>query len=502
MARHRSKGQGTLFKRDGHGPWIASWYDHSGKRREASTRTTDRAAAERILSKHVADTALRRDGVIDARSDGYSAADRKSIANHLIDWRDSLLAKGVTARQVALLQTRVKVILDAVKATRPSDLSASAIQTAIGELSSGDDGWGLQTCQHYLRAVKQFARWMKRDGRTRDDVLSHLSGFNASTDKRYERRPLEADELTRLVDAAENAPTWRGMTGPDRAMAYRVAAGTGFRVNELRNLTKDSFRLGDDPPAIALRAAHSKRRRDDRQPIRDDLADILQGWLASKPDDRPVFSDMPEKTAMMIRLDLRRARAQWIREGVNQADRRERRESDCLAVEDSAGRLIDFHALRVTYITLLVRGGASVKVAQELARHSDPKLTLNTYTRLGMNDLSGALDALPAVSSKEPEREALRATGTLGKGPDDPQLYPQQLGRETVRSRANRRDGVSTVPQSRHHEIVNARKGESDIVPVSATPCDKAADRTRTDDLRFTKPLLYQLSYGGVAVQL
>ena len=24
-----------------------------------------------------------------------------------------------------------------------------------------------------------------------------------------------------------------------------------------------------------------------------------------------------------------------------------------------------------------------------------------------------------------------------------------------------------------------------------------AADRTRTDDLRFTKPLLYQLSYGG-----
>lgn len=25
-----------------------------------------------------------------------------------------------------------------------------------------------------------------------------------------------------------------------------------------------------------------------------------------------------------------------------------------------------------------------------------------------------------------------------------------------------------------------------------------AADRTRTDDLRFTKPLLYQLSYGGV----
>ncbi len=27
---------------------------------------------------------------------------------------------------------------------------------------------------------------------------------------------------------------------------------------------------------------------------------------------------------------------------------------------------------------------------------------------------------------------------------------------------------------------------------------DGASDRTRTDDLRFTKPLLYQLSYAGL----
>ncbi len=27
-----------------------------------------------------------------------------------------------------------------------------------------------------------------------------------------------------------------------------------------------------------------------------------------------------------------------------------------------------------------------------------------------------------------------------------------------------------------------------------------ATDQSRTDDLRFTKPLLYQLSYGGIAV--
>ena len=63
--RTRSKGTGSLFKRNGRGSWIATWYDHEGRRREHSTRTTDKAAAERILSKHVTDAALRREGVID-----------------------------------------------------------------------------------------------------------------------------------------------------------------------------------------------------------------------------------------------------------------------------------------------------------------------------------------------------------------------------------------------------------------------------------------------------
>jgi hypothetical protein len=39
--------------------------------------------------------------------------------------------------------------------------------------------------------------------------------------------------------------------------------------------------------------------------------------------------------------------------------------------------------------------------------------------------------------------------------------------------------------------------------PAAATRSqgkDGASDRTRTDDLRFTKPLLYQLSYAGLVV--
>ncbi len=71
---------------------------------------------------------------------------------------------------------------------------------------------------------------------------------------------------------------------------------------------------------------------------------------------------------------------------------------------DHNGRVVDFHALRATYITLLVKGGASMKATQELARHSDPSLTMNVYSRLGIHDLAGALDRLPSVTATELER--------------------------------------------------------------------------------------------------
>jgi len=57
-----------IYKRGGNdaqGPWYATWVDHAGKRHVKSTKTTDKATANRILAKYKADAALRREGVID-----------------------------------------------------------------------------------------------------------------------------------------------------------------------------------------------------------------------------------------------------------------------------------------------------------------------------------------------------------------------------------------------------------------------------------------------------
>ena len=44
----------------------------------------------------------------------------------------------------------------------------------------------------------------------------------------------------------------------------------------------------------------------------------------------------------------------------------------------------DFHCLRHTYVSLLVRSGVSIKVVQTLARHADPAMTLGIYTHVGV----------------------------------------------------------------------------------------------------------------------
>src|SRR5271166_5939336 len=87
-----------------------------------------------------------------------------------------------------------------------------------------------------------------------------------------------------------------------------------------------------------------------------------------------------------------------------------------IAPETDSG-VVDFHALRGTYITHLVNSGASVKTCQTLARHSTPVLTIGVYAKTSLHDLTGAVEALPDLTPSEPasEREYMQATGTDGQ---------------------------------------------------------------------------------------
>ncbi|MGZ3385796.1 MAG: tyrosine-type recombinase/integrase, partial [Isosphaeraceae bacterium] len=59
---------------------------------------------------------------------------------------------------------------------------------------------------------------------------------------------------------------------------------------------------------------------------------------------------------------------------------------------ESDSGIVDFHALRGTYISHLVSSGASVKTCQTLARHSSPVLTIGIYAKASLHDIAGAVE--------------------------------------------------------------------------------------------------------------
>src|SRR4051794_19048437 len=339
MASFRKKGK----------VWYYRYVDAEGVKRERRG-CPDRRVTEEMARAAETEAAKVRDHLIDPKAEAYRRHEARPLAEHLSEWRAGMLAKGRKVKHANLYHTRVAQLLSLAKAVRLSDLQSSRIQRALGALQ--DEGLAAQTANHYRAAIRAFVRWARVDGRLRDDPMQGVTGYNAEGDRRLVRRPLDDEELRRLIDVTRTAPPWRGMTGPDRTMLYTIGAATGFRRGELASLRPDSFRLDVEPPMIVCEAAYTKNGHEAEQPIPNTLAGALRPWLASRAPGRPVFDPLPEKTGQMLKADLKRAG---------------------IALVDASGRVVDMHSLRHGYITALAKAGIPVKVLQTLARHSDPK---------------------------------------------------------------------------------------------------------------------------------
>jgi integrase len=399
-----AKGGGSLFQRKGKRTWIASFIDAGGEHRTLSTRTTDKAAAQRVLNHWTNQAALRRAGLVDSADERYRDAGKLPIATHLARWREHLIGKGSSERHCNHVHTVASRVLSAASVATIADLSADRVLSALELLRQG--GSSSRTINHARGAVRSFSRWAQSNRLTRSDATAGLTSFKG-TDIRRERRALDPQEAVLLVHWTDaRGPVFGGVSGVDRALAYRMAMGTGFRAGELRGL-----RVADCDTrgcTIRLRAGLAKNRTETAQPITAELASVLRESIKARGlrgSDAVLL--LPGRTADAVRLDIRRARVWWARSASTTVERRARWRSGLLRWQDDAGRVADFHALRVSYITSLIGGGVNVKAAQTLARHSDPKLTLAVYTKLGLNDTRRALDALPSLSPSEGIRLAV-----------------------------------------------------------------------------------------------
>ncbi len=405
---------------------------------------------------------LAEAGLLDCKA----VAAIKPLAEHIDDFERSLFAKNRSSKYIRGTVSTLKQVFDACGFVVWNDISASSVEYFLSEARE-KDGIGCRASNAKLKAVKQFCKWMVKNRRATESPVAFLEVLNEKTDVRRPRRPLEPDEVRRLLKATAAAEARFGMSGPERALLYRLACETGLRANEIRKLRVNSFDLKN--LTVTVEASYSKRRRQDVQPLRPDTATVLKDFLKAKlPTARAfggTYRQLTDRTADMLKADLAKAKIDF---------------------EDDQGRVVDFHSLRHTTGSLLANAGVHPKVAQEIMRHSDINLTMSTYTHVLRGKESEAVAALPDLSLPTLEDQQNVATGTLDVTASD---FVQNLHSEddSTRNSANSGEQKANTERGSKSGIIAQKRGSS---------AEKANGRcrTRTCDQLIKSQLLYQLS--------
>jgi len=382
----------------------AEWYGRVGGR--YVKLSPDRAVAEKLLRKKLHD-------LEDLKVNRFAKHQQTELAEHIEAFRENLESQARSPRYIRETIGRLKIVtanctrLEHVTAAKLSKVLNDLAKQGRGTLKKKKRGAGPATRNSYLAAAKGFCQWCVDDRRLPDNPLAHLKKLNEQVDIRVERRTLSQQELALMIAAAdESREIVRELSGPDRAMLYALAIGSGLRASEIASLTVGSLQLDEDPPIVIVEAAHSKRRQREEQPIPTWLAERLRTWLANRP--RP--ATLPADAGMLFADELaevlwpgswRRHAAEMLRNDLASAK---------IDYRDAAGRTFDFHALRHQYISDLAAAGVHPKIAQSLARHSDINLTLKRYTHVGLHDQVGAVEQLSEPKPVDQQRQ--KATGT------------------------------------------------------------------------------------------
>jgi len=387
--------------------------------------SANKDAAAVMLSELLKKIENEKAGIVDR----YGEHRRRVLKGHLEDWKRSLEASGRPPKYIGQRFNRIDKAFNACGFLRTQDLTADRLENFLHDLRKTDD-LSVQTTNDWLQAIRQFCRWMVANGRMERDPFTRLKPGNVKADVRLRRGEFADGECRKLIATAhESLEDFRGIFGPARAMLYRVALNTGYRVKELASLTPDSFDLDAKMPAIVLAAEFTKNRCEAVQPISTELADALRPFLAACPKQLPAWpGTWREKAAKMLRIDLEAAGIPFTIQGHEGEETR------------------DFHAFRNCYISNVIRAGADLKQAMTLARHSDPKLTTARYARTRLHDLGSLVNKLPG--SKEPETARLRMTGTDGDAAFREQQREQQRAATGAANGGNGRLRLRTTEET------------------------------------------------------
>jgi len=398
--------------------WYVRYRDASGKMRRQSTGCRDKRAAEKVLADILADVEKVKAGVMSQGEMAAASQLETPIGKHTKDYLAQLAVKTIRGRRVSPkhvrhVRTELERVVRECAFRTLKDIGRQTLQRWMVKLAqtprepSDPDSQPLsaRTINMHRAATVAFCNWCVAEGRLTANPLAGLPKAEEAEPAR-KRRPLTEDEIAKLLKAAQERPLQDALTirrgknkgkplakvsekerrrlerlGQERALTYKFMILTGLRRGEVASLTVGALCLDEANPYVCIEGKHAKSGRAATLPLRGDLADDLRRHVDRLASGGQAIQDMPLFNAGRnflrgFNLDLKAA-------GIPK--------------RDAQGRTVDVHCLRHTFATLLARNGVSPSVAQKLMRHSDIRLTMNTYTHLDLADTAGAVAALPAI---------------------------------------------------------------------------------------------------------
>ncbi len=232
-------------------------------------------------------------------------------------------------------------------------------------LALREAGLAPRSVARHLSAIRQFHRFLVRQGRAKADPTAHLDA-----PRPWQRLPgvLSSDEVERLLAARETS-TPQGKR--NRAMLELMYA-SGLRVSELIGL-----RLGDVDLGLGVVRVVGKGDKERLVPLGDAAAECLRAYLK---DGRPRLEKRRASDFLFVGRHGRGLTRQMFWQFIKRA-----------AVAAGITRPVTPHTLRHSFATHLLERGADLRSVQLMLGHADIGTT-QIYTHLSRTHLKAIYD--------------------------------------------------------------------------------------------------------------
>lgn len=369
VKRHRRQGKP-------YGNYFGFYRFEDGVEQRVNLGVRDKRIAERKLAERIAQDHAVREGL--APSSEQMDRARRPLSEYIDEYIKDAHKRNLSTETIRKMKQRITDLCAACGWECAADISTESFRNWRDERSD----LAPKTTNHYLDETSAFVEEML----VRPEVLSRNPLIRVRRSRIIQarpRRPLSIDEFQRLI---------RACPSEKRRMIYRIAAGTGARTSEMKNLLwSDLKRLDSDDPVIHFRAEITKNGRSTQNPIPFWLARRL---LEYKPEnasgDDLIFPQWIG--SMCFDQDLARA------------------EIDKL---DARGRTACLYSMRHAFNQNLEAAGVPMRKAQKFMRHLNIEHTATTYMDPDLIELRSHIDMVPDL--EDPECTA-RSTVGWGEG--------------------------------------------------------------------------------------